>query len=162
MFVLRKIWRALFSCNHRFEIHLFALLPTSLKVFKFHETAMFIRLQYKNQKEWNSKTSARVWEHVTTVTRLLKSNWYLLRGKSHIHVISQAIVTAFLSLSFFFFAVATGWRLCHPFTDHCNNNSWASNVTIWTYWAKQNTWINFILKTFKKMLSLSIHYISSF
>ena len=28
MFVLRKIWRALFSCNTRFEIRLFALLPT--------------------------------------------------------------------------------------------------------------------------------------
>ena len=28
MFVFRKIWRALFSCNTRFEIHSFALLPT--------------------------------------------------------------------------------------------------------------------------------------
>ena len=51
MFVLRKIWRALFSCNHRSDIQLFALLPTTLKVFKFHEIAMFIRLQYKNQNE---------------------------------------------------------------------------------------------------------------
>ena len=28
MFVSRKIWRALFSCNTRSEIRLFALLPT--------------------------------------------------------------------------------------------------------------------------------------
>ena len=28
MFVFRKIWRALFSCNTRFEIRHFALLPT--------------------------------------------------------------------------------------------------------------------------------------
>ena len=28
MFVFRKIWRALFSCNTRFEIRSFALLPT--------------------------------------------------------------------------------------------------------------------------------------
>ena len=27
----RKIWRALFSCNTRFEIHLFVLLPTHCK-----------------------------------------------------------------------------------------------------------------------------------
>ena len=30
MSVFRKIWRALFSCNTRFEIHAFALLPTNL------------------------------------------------------------------------------------------------------------------------------------
>ena len=29
MFVFRKIWRALFSCNTRFEIRPFALLPTN-------------------------------------------------------------------------------------------------------------------------------------
>ena len=29
MLVFRKIWRALFSCNTRFEICSFALLPTS-------------------------------------------------------------------------------------------------------------------------------------
>ena len=28
MFVFRKIWRALFSCNTRFEIRPFAILPT--------------------------------------------------------------------------------------------------------------------------------------
>ena len=28
MFIFRKIWRALFSCNTRFEIRPFALLPT--------------------------------------------------------------------------------------------------------------------------------------
>ena len=30
MFVFRKIWRALFSSNNRFEIPPFALLPTKL------------------------------------------------------------------------------------------------------------------------------------
>ena len=31
MLVFRNIWRALFSCNTRFEIHPFALLLTILK-----------------------------------------------------------------------------------------------------------------------------------
>ena len=31
MFVFRNIWRALFSCNTRFEIRLFVLLPTNLR-----------------------------------------------------------------------------------------------------------------------------------
>ena len=29
MFAVRKLWRALFSCNTRFEIRPFALLPTN-------------------------------------------------------------------------------------------------------------------------------------
>ena len=33
MLVFRKIWLALFSCYLRFEIHLFALLPTSLTFY---------------------------------------------------------------------------------------------------------------------------------
>ena len=33
MSVLRKIWRALCSCNHRFEIRSFALLSTTLETF---------------------------------------------------------------------------------------------------------------------------------
>ena len=39
MFVFRKIWRALFSCYLRFEIHPFTLLPTicSLSFFLFHK-----------------------------------------------------------------------------------------------------------------------------
>ena len=39
MFVFRKIWRALFSCNTRFEIRIFALLPTNSasKVFNFRK-----------------------------------------------------------------------------------------------------------------------------
>ena len=28
MFVFRKLWRASFTCNTRFQIHSFAILPT--------------------------------------------------------------------------------------------------------------------------------------
>ena len=35
MFVFRKIWRALFSWNTRFEVRLFALLPTQSQFFSF-------------------------------------------------------------------------------------------------------------------------------
>ena len=39
MFVFRKIWRALFSCNTRFEIRPFILLPTNavLELIISHE-----------------------------------------------------------------------------------------------------------------------------
>ena len=39
MFVFRKIWRALFSCNTRFEIHLFAFLPTNSRLL--NSTSVF-------------------------------------------------------------------------------------------------------------------------
>ena len=32
MFVFQKIWRAFFSCNTRFEIHTFVLLPTNMTI----------------------------------------------------------------------------------------------------------------------------------
>ena len=42
MFVFRKIWRALFSCNTRFEIRPFALLPTNCS------TAIYLTLKIQN------------------------------------------------------------------------------------------------------------------
>ena len=51
MFVFRKIWRALFSCNTRFEIQTFALLPTKSKSSKYQTT--------KNLTQW--KFFMQIW-----------------------------------------------------------------------------------------------------
>ena len=41
MFVFWKVWRALFSCNDRFEIHPFVLLPT-FRLVVFVETIILL------------------------------------------------------------------------------------------------------------------------
>ena len=49
MFVFRKIWRALFSCNARFEIRPFDLLPTiytPLEVLPFSLREEFLNMEF--------------------------------------------------------------------------------------------------------------------
>ena len=51
MFVFRKIWRALFSCNTRFEIRPFALLPK--KCQNFHTIGrMRLFFQWRDRTMW--------------------------------------------------------------------------------------------------------------
>ena len=48
MFVFRKIWRALFSCNTRFEIRPFALLPMIVHIVLENNLINHSRIDYKN------------------------------------------------------------------------------------------------------------------
>ena len=48
MFVFRKIWRALFSCNTRFEIRPFALLPMIVHIVFENNLINHSRIDYKN------------------------------------------------------------------------------------------------------------------
>ena len=79
MFVFRKIWRALFPCNTRFEIHPLALLP--MKYQKFCENLCF----FKNN--WNLLMQIQLWYiwfssfNKISVSALFFWNWNEKRKK---------------------------------------------------------------------------------
>ena len=59
MFVFRKIWRALFSRNTRFEIRPFALLSTIWKT-KPHYMAFYMQ-------HFNKQYQAEIWFEITAI-----------------------------------------------------------------------------------------------
>ena len=118
MFVFRKIWRALFSWNTRFEIRPFALLPMNCYFDWNHQEtvaraeAYEISIHNINKKTF---TPVAVWKiktnNITTVLNNIKSNQlcYLpltIKGRSYSSISNQEQYNLIFALCHYQF----GWH----------------------------------------------------
>ena len=92
MFVFRKIWRALFSWNIRFEIRLFALLPTNSRM---------------NQVKFVDENRQKYWNDIICLNRPYKLNYF--KG-----CLQQILLCPFLdTLSHMTFCLSACFNLIH-------------------------------------------------